>query len=72
MGPCRLQGGVLRLALVKQSLQSEVALYTLLTRRQGLVCPKISVDDAMSDEGQPKSLALWTCESLYRQSDSHP
>ncbi len=60
MGLCRLQGGVLRLALVKQSLQSEVDLCTLLTRRQGLVYPKTTVDDAMSYEGQSKSLALWT------------
>ena len=56
MGLCRLQGGVCLLALDKQGLQSEVDLCTLLTRRQGLVCPEITVDDAMSYEGQSKSL----------------
>ena len=60
MGLCRLPDGVLRLALDKQGLQSEVDLCTLLVRRQGLVYPRITVDDEIGYEGQSKSLALWT------------
>ena len=55
----------------KRSLPPEVDLCPLLTRRQGLVCPEITVDDAMSDEGQSKSLAVWIRESLFRQFDVH-
>ena len=59
MGPCHPPDGACPLALDKLGLLPEVDLYTLLTRRQGLVCPKITVDDATSCEGRPKSLAVW-------------
>ena len=62
---------MLRLALDKQDLQSEVDLCTLLTRRRVPVCPKITVDDEIRYEDLPKPLKGWNRESQNQQYDNH-
>ena len=48
MGHCHPPDGVCYVALDKRSIPPEVDRCTMLTRRQGLVCSEITVDDGMS------------------------